>query len=144
MATATQPFSTGTDSPVRADSSTWKFFVSNSRRSAGTRSPEASSTTSPGTRRSASSAWRWPSRRTRACSESMSRMASSALAALPSWTKPISALTTTARRITALSTQKPSSAVTSEANSIMYSRTLWNCRSKRSSGPWRFGAGNRL
>ena len=42
-------FSTGTDSPVKADSSTFKLAVLASRISAGTTSPASSKTISPGT-----------------------------------------------------------------------------------------------
>jgi hypothetical protein len=42
-------FSTGTDSPVRADSSTWRLRDFTRRKSAGTLSPDDSSTISPGT-----------------------------------------------------------------------------------------------
>jgi hypothetical protein len=41
---------TGTDSPVSADSSTSRSRTRVRRRSAGTRTPEVSTTTSPGTR----------------------------------------------------------------------------------------------
>ena len=47
--TASALFSTGTDSPVRAASSTFSVRTPARRRSAGTLSPECSSTTSPGT-----------------------------------------------------------------------------------------------
>ncbi len=119
-------FSTGTDSPVSAASSTSRFFTLSRRRSAGTLSPETSSTTSPGTSCAASISWRSPSRRTMACGESMSRMAFRAFSALPSWMKPMTTLISTAARITAVSTQWPSRAAISAAPSIRYSSTLWN------------------
>jgi hypothetical protein len=50
-------FSAGTDSPVRAASSIRRLLLSSSRRSAGTLSPDASRTTSPGTSSAAASAF---------------------------------------------------------------------------------------
>ncbi len=117
--TASVVFSMGSDSPVSAASSTRRLRTSSRRRSAGTLSPEASSTISPGTSSPASTSTRLPSRRTVARADSSLRMLSSADAALPSWMKPITALTSTAAKITAVSTQWPSMAVTTEANSMM-------------------------
>ena len=57
-----------------------------------------SNTMSPGTRSAASISWRWPSRSTMACSDSMLRMASRRFSALPSWMKPMIALMTTTPR----------------------------------------------
>ena len=131
-ATLSMCLSTGMDSPVSADSSQRNSLTCSSRRSAGTRSPEASSTTSPGTRPAASISWRWPSRSTTACGDSMARMASSADSALPSCTKPMAALTSTAASSTPVSTQCPRKAVTTAAASMTYSSTLWNCSSRRS------------
>ena len=57
---------TGTDSPVSMDSSAVKFDVLSSSISAGTRSPSASSTKSPGTRSLPAMRSCFPSRITRA------------------------------------------------------------------------------
>ncbi len=83
-ATGSVPFSTGTDSPVRAASLTRRFLTRKSRRSAGTRAPDSSSTMSPGTSRAASISWRSPSRNTMARLASMALTASSAFCARPS------------------------------------------------------------
>ncbi len=116
-ATAATSFSTGTDSPVSMDSSMRRSRSLNRRRSAGTLSPDCSMTTSPGTRLSAGRLINLPSRLTMARGESMPRMASSAFSALPSWMKPITALISTTPRMTPLSIQWPSSAVTTPAPS---------------------------
>ena len=69
------------------------------------------------------------------------RRAVSADSALPSCTKPMMALTTTAMSSTPVSTQCSSNAVMSADPSITYSKMLWNWSTKRSSGPrWRGGA----
>ncbi len=86
---------TGTDSPVRAASSMRSSRELRIRRSAGTRSPEARRTTSPGTRSAAGMSTIRPSRWTRVRGASMARIESSADAARPSWTKPMSAFTIT-------------------------------------------------
>ena len=57
-------FFTGTDSPVRADSSTYKLSVWIQRTSAGIRSPLSTDTISPGTSREASIFFHSPSRLT--------------------------------------------------------------------------------
>jgi hypothetical protein len=59
-------FVTGSDSPVSSDSSTCSSLVSTSRRSAGTRLPDSSRTTSPGTNSRLSISDSRPSRTTRA------------------------------------------------------------------------------
>ncbi len=74
---------------------------------------------SPGTSPAASISRRWPSRSAVACGDSSERIASMADSALPSWTKPISALTTTAPSSTAVSTQCPRKAVMPAAASMM-------------------------
>ena len=71
-------FSTGTDSPVMADSSAWRRLHSRIRASAGTWSPASSRITSPGTRAEAATLCRLPSRRTLACGEDMRRSSSRA------------------------------------------------------------------
>ena len=78
-------FSTGTDSPVSADSSIERLAATISRPSAGTRSPASSSTTSPGTRSSVITSTMSPSRRTRTLDTSIFSRAARALEALASW-----------------------------------------------------------
>ena len=88
-------FSAGTDSPVSAASSTCRFFTASRRMSAGTLSPAASWTTSPGTRSAAGTVSTRPSRVTVAFCGTMSDRASMAWPALYSWIKPMMALITT-------------------------------------------------
>ena len=109
--TGATDFSAGTDSPLSIASSILRFFASSRRRSAGTLSPEASSTTSPGTSCSAGRLSRSPPRSTSADSDNILRIASSASSALPSWMKPTIALITITPAITPASTQCPSAAV---------------------------------
>ena len=116
--TASTPLSTGIDSPVRAASSTRRSRAVTSRRSAGTLSPETIATTSPGTRSAASISRLRPPRTTVAWGDSRARIASSADSALPSWMKPMSALTSTAATSTPVSIQWPSAAVTAAEPSI--------------------------
>jgi hypothetical protein len=115
--TASTLFSAGTDSPVRAASSVRRFFASTSRRSAGIRSPDSSSTTSPGTSCSAGSIRVSPPRTVRASAESMLRIESSAFSALPSWMNPSSALRTTTAKVIAASTHSPSMSLVNPAPS---------------------------
>jgi hypothetical protein len=103
-ATGRTDFSTGTDSPVSTASSMRRDRTSISRRSAGTLSPDCKSTTSPGTSCSAGTVMRRPSRSTAAEGDNRFRTASSAASALPSWMKPIRALSTTTATMTAVST----------------------------------------
>lgn len=70
---------------------------------------------SPGTRSDPSSVTLCPSRRTAALGASMWRIAAIAASALPSWTKPITALASTTARITPVSTQCCNAAVTAAA-----------------------------
>ncbi len=148
-ATGSTRLSTGTDSPVSAASSTCRLRERSSRTSAGRLSPEASSTTSPGTSSAASTSCCLPSRSTTACGASRWRIACSAASALPSWTKPISALRTTTAAMTPLSIQWPIAAVTPAATISTISSRLLNCRPSRTStpggrasvrrfGPWTF------
>ena len=73
--------STGTDSPVSADSSTCRLAADNRRQSAGTRSPASNSTTSPGTRSVAFMLVSTPSRQTLAAGADRFFSASSAACA---------------------------------------------------------------
>ena len=132
-ATGSTDFWTGTDSPVSADSSIWRLRAVIRRRSAGTRSPDARCTRSPGTSSSAGMVMRLPSRTTVALSDSMLRMAFSACSALPSWMKPIAALITTTPTITAASTISPSRALTAAAAISTRIRILLNWAANRHS-----------
>ena len=91
--------STGTDSPVKAASSTLSELASIKRISAGTISPASNKTISPGTKSWGLTVMTLPSRRTRASGEAISLRASMASSALDSWTTPIMALSTTTRRM---------------------------------------------
>mmetsp|Transcript_25537 Transcript_25537/g.72294 ORF Transcript_25537/g.72294 Transcript_25537/m.72294 type:complete len:297 (+) Transcript_25537:373-1263(+) len=85
-------FSTGSDSPVRAASCEARLETLKRRRSAGMRSPVASSTMSPTTSSRAGTVERVLSRRTVASDESMALSASADFSALPSWRMPIQVL----------------------------------------------------
>ncbi|GEM_PF-4926493 len=117
-ATAVSSLSQGTDSPVSTASSARRLRAVRMRRSAGTLSPDARMTMSPGTSWSAATSWRSPPRSTVAWCESMWRIASSADSALPSCKKPMIALTITAPNSTPVSIQCASAAVTVAAASI--------------------------
>ena len=84
----------GTLSPVSADSSICRALAAMIRPSAGTSSPAAMSTTSPTTTWSAGICASAPSRRTRAVAFIIDLSAFMALSALPSWRRPITALST--------------------------------------------------
>jgi len=112
-------FSTGTDSPVSAASAIRRSRHRTSRRSAGTLSPDCSSTTSPGTIPVESMRVLRPPRITVASVTSVLPRDSIALRALPSWKKPTTALTSTTPRITTASIHSSSAAVTTVAASRM-------------------------
>ena len=88
-------FSTGTDSPVREDSSTCRLELLVSRISAGTCAPASRSTRSPVTSSAAGISLRIPSRITIVCGLVSFFNASSAFRAFPSCSMPTRALTTT-------------------------------------------------
>jgi len=104
---ASADFSTAVDSPVSAASATWRSRVATRRKSAGTLSPEASSTTSPGTSSVDGTRTVLPARTT---VDSVTRLldsASIARSALASCKYPIQALISTTPRMTPASTQPP-------------------------------------
>ena len=103
--------STGTDSPVRLDSSTRSAADSITSPSAATRSPSASTSRSPGTTAAAGICSSAPSRITRACGALRSLKAVMALSARISCTTPTVVFTTITAVITAASTRSPSSRV---------------------------------
>ena len=91
-ATASTCLGTGTLSPVRADSSISSVAEVRMRASAGTRSPASMLTMSPGTSWSIGSWTREPSRRTLAETTIIFWSAATLAFALPSWFRPIAAL----------------------------------------------------
>ncbi len=99
-ATDSTPLLTGRLSPVSADSATSSVAAASSRPSAGTTSPASIATTSPGTSSSAGSCISAPSRRTRALTIIIFASAATAAAALPSWLRPSTALSSVSSRIT--------------------------------------------
>ncbi len=134
-ATGRVDFSTGTDSPVSAASSIRSVFAPIRRRSAGTLSPEASSTTSPGTSSAAGTVVRRPSRITATFSGTMPRRASIARLARNSWRKPIRLLSTTTASTTRPSVTLPTATASSEAASRTQISGLLTCRQSIVRGP---------
>jgi hypothetical protein len=117
--TGSAPLVTGSDSPVRTASSARAFRADRIRRSAGTRSPLSRRTRSPGTSSSAGTVLRFPSRTTTASRERSFRIPSMAASAFPSWTKPMTAFTTTTRRMTPVSIHSSRRAVNPAATRRM-------------------------
>lgn len=113
--TAPTSFDDGTDSPVSAASSMRSCATDVSRRSAGTLSPGARRTRSPGTRSAAGMVVHAPLRRAVASADSMPRMPASAFSARPSCTKPMTALITATAMITQKSSQSPITALIAAA-----------------------------
>ena len=103
--TAPDSLDTGTDSPVMADSSTFRLAQCKMRPSAGTKSPASSRMMSPGTSWAVSRRRVWPSRTTLARGADICSKASRALWALFSWVMEITAFTTTMRRMITASIQ---------------------------------------
>ena len=98
----TKSLSTGTDSPVKADSSIFTVFTSNKRISAGTTSPASRITMSPTTISSPLTCSACPSRKTLATGEAIFFNASIASSAFDSWNTPRIAFSkTTAKMIMA-------------------------------------------
>ena len=91
-ATSSICFGTGRLSPVRADSSISRVAALRIRPSAGTRSPASMLTMSPGTSCSIGTSARAPSRRTLALTTIIFWSAATLADALPSWFRPIAAL----------------------------------------------------
>ena len=103
--TASACLSTGTDSPVMADSSAFRLALSRMRASAGTRSPASSTMMSPGTRKAVSSRTCSPPRTTLARGADIFCSASRAFSALSSWEMEMQAFTPTMTRMMTASTQ---------------------------------------
>ena len=91
-ATASTCLGTGTLSPVRADSSISSVAAVRIRPSAGTRSPASMFTMSPGTSSSIASSTSAPSRRIFALTTIIFWRAATLALALPSWLRPMAAL----------------------------------------------------
>jgi hypothetical protein len=123
--TASICLSTGTDSPVRADSFTCKLAASNKRRSAVTTSPLSNMTISPGTSSSASISCANPSRRTFVRTSPISCRASIERTACSSVEKPIRALIRTTAIMATLSMVSPKrKAMAAAANRSKTTRLL--------------------
>ncbi|MPM65277.1 hypothetical protein SDC9_112172 [bioreactor metagenome] len=129
---------TGTDSPVMADSSAFRFAHSKIRASAGTRSPASSWIISPGTSRAVSSRTSSPFRITLARGADILRRASSAFSALSSWEMEMQALTTTMSRMMRESIQSSPPLAARESTAAASSTRIMGsfiCPSKRVSRP---------
>ncbi len=113
-------FSTGTDSPVSADSLACKSRHWMRRMSAVTLSPEETTTTSPGTSSVDATCCSFPSRTTETAAVMERESASSAFRALASCRKPTTALTKTTPKMTAASTHSFRKRVVTVAASRMY------------------------
>ena len=98
--TGSTRLATGVLSPVSPASSISSVAATRTRPSAGTLSPASKLTTSPGTRSSAGTSTIWPSRLTAAVMINICRSAATLSAALPSWCRPITALSTVRPRMT--------------------------------------------
>ena len=96
-ATVSTCLGTGTLSPVRADSSISRVAARMIRPSAGTRSPASTLTMSPGTISSMGISWSSPPRRTLALTIIIFCRAATLADALPSWLRPIPALSSVSR-----------------------------------------------
>ena len=116
----TSSLTTGTDSPVSADSSACSPDSRSSRRSAGTLSPASSSTRSPGTRSCEPSRRGCPSRTTLTSVRVIARNASRAASARDSCRYPMTVLINTTPKITAASTCSPRASATPPATSSTY------------------------
>jgi hypothetical protein len=112
-------FTTGTDSPVKRDSSTSSALAATRRRSAGTRPPDSSRTRSPGTRSRLSTPHSRPSRITRAWGETRCIRARTERSARRSCVKPITAFSASTAPITIASAYSRSRRVTRPASSRM-------------------------
>ena len=120
-------FSTATLSPVRADSSARTLAAVSRRRSAGTRSPAARRTMSPGTNSPASTCVSWPLRRTRATACPCLRRASSACRARHSVKNPTRAFTSRTTPMATASTVSPVATATPAAPISSSTIRLANC-----------------
>ena len=116
---ASQCLPTAADSPVSAASAAFIARASMTLRSAGTRSPAASHTKSPGTSARAFSRCLVPLRCTVASLATLRASAASAFSARPSWMKPTRALIRTTPIMTPESTNSPRKKVMADDASRM-------------------------
>ena len=123
-------FSTGRDSPVRADSRTCRSFTSSNRASAGTRSPALSRITSPRTSSATGSSRSCPSRRTAAVVATCLRISSTACRAWNSMKKFSSTLSRTIAMMINPPTGSPSTREMVLATRRMMTRGLAKKRKK--------------
>ena len=132
--TAATLFSTGTDSPVRVNSSQDRFLASTRRISAVTTSPLSSRAMSPGTTSSAGTVFSFPSRRTREERVPSLRSASIERTARSSVKKPISVLTRSTSRMAADSVHSENDAAkaAAPARSQTTGLLIWPARSPSS------------
>jgi hypothetical protein len=142
--TAVARFTTGTLSPVRADSSTASPSASITRASAGTSCPTRSSRTSPGTTAWADSASSAPSRRTRARSSRPSWSEVRMRSTRRSVRYPITPLAMITARITAASRAAPVSTDSAAAPPRSTTGIELTCPAMMSSGVFGCGTGSRL
>ncbi len=118
-------FSTATDSPVSAASSTCNCAASTRRISAGTTLPASSSTISPGTKSAASICIVSAPLTTVAEGAAIFFKAAIAFSALCSWIKPITAFNTTTVKITMASLGEPAKpAMAAATSSTMIKKSL--------------------
>ncbi len=136
--------STGTDSPVSADSSTCNAAPSTSHPSAGTMSPASTTTTSPGTICAAGTCCWAPPRTTRAVGAVSSLSAASARSARISCTTPTVVFSTITARMTIVSCTSRVSVVRVMAPSSTRMSGSRNCVSTRCHHGRRGGRGGSL
>ena len=123
---------TGTDSPVSADSSIFRFTASVSTRSAGTWQPASSTTRSPGIRSAAGICLTSSPSRSSACGLVICFSASSDFFAFPSCITPTVAFNSTTARIIAISPYSRSSREIAAATNRIKIRGSFNCSRKLS------------
>lgn len=119
---------TGSTSPVSIDSSTCRALTASRRRSAGTRSPESRTTTSPGTSSAAGISWSSPSRITRHRGTVRLCNARTADSARRSCQNPMPALSASTTKIATASAQCCCTAVITKVSTRMPISGLTNCR----------------
>ncbi len=125
---------TGTDSPVRFDSSTARSWLSKRRASAGTRSPGSKKIISPGTKVEASTTDLCPSRSTLQWGAASLPRAKRDCSALYSWEKPKTALRKTMAKIAVASRYSPRNTEMTTVPKRTKTIKSWNWRKKRSRG----------
>src|SRR5438067_9460341 len=136
--------STGTDSPVSADSSTSRAAACTTVASAGTMSPSASTSRSPGTTSAVGTGCCTPSRTTRAVGVASAARAVMARSALTSWATPTDVLTAITSAMTAASVQSPVPTVSAAAASSTTTSGSRSCIATRRHSGTRGCAGRRF